>query len=67
MKRLRVAKVTDKLKIIDLILLLLSTDGPLLSYMHVFRIMQNAQEKSVCGLLHLRDLMAQSHRHSWHG
>ena len=48
----RVAKLTvaHKLKTIDLILLLSSTDGRLLRYMHVFRIMQNGQEKFVSGV-----------------
>ena len=37
----------------DLILLLSSTDGPLLRYVHVFRIWQNVQEKFVSGILYL--------------
>ena len=51
----RLAKLTvsDKLKINYLILLLSSTDGPLLRYMHVFRSMQNIQEKFVNGILHV--------------
>ena len=49
---LRIAKqiVRDKLKINDLNLLLSSMDGPLLRYMHVFRIMQNVQERFVSGI-----------------
>ena len=43
--------VINKLKVNDLILLLSSTNGPLLSYMHVFRIMQSVQEKFVSGIL----------------
>ena len=45
----RVDKLTviNKLKINVLMLLLSSTDGPLLRYMHVFRIMQNVQVKFV--------------------
>ena len=51
----RLAKLTviDKLKISDLILLLSSTDGPLLRYMRVFRIMQNVQVKFVSGILYV--------------
>ena len=49
----RLAKLTiiNKLKINYLILLLSSTDGPLLRYMHEFRIMQNVQEKFVSGIM----------------
>ena len=46
--------VIDKLKINDLILLLSGMDGPLLRYMHVFRIMQNVQEKFVSGIFYMR-------------
>ena len=45
--------IIDKLKINDLILLLSSTDGPLLRYMHVFRIMQNVQVKLVNGIFYV--------------
>ena len=50
----RLAKLAlmDKLKINYLILLLSSTDGPLLRYMYVFRIMQNVQENFVSGILY---------------
>ena len=44
--------ITDKLKINDLIILS-STYGHSLRYMHVFRIMQNVQEKFVSGRLHV--------------
>ena len=40
-----------KLRIDVLILLLSSTDGSLLRYMYVFRIMLNVQEKFVSGIL----------------
>ena len=43
----------DKLNITDLILLVSSTDRPLLRCMHVFKIMQNVQEKFVSGILPL--------------
>ena len=49
----RVAKltVTNKPKINYLMLLLSSMDGPLLKYIHVFRIMQTVQEKFVSKIL----------------
>ena len=55
MERRRVTKNTaiDKLKTKDLLLLLSNTDGPLLRYMPIFRIMQNVQEKFVSGILHV--------------
>ena len=43
--------ITNKLKINDLISLLSSKDEPLLTYMHVFRIMQNVEEQFVSGML----------------
>ena len=51
----RVDKLTviNKLKINYLMLLLSSTDGPLLRYMRVFRIMQNAQVKFVSGIFYV--------------
>ena len=54
-QRWQVAKlsVTDKLTINDLILLFSSRDGPLLRYMHVFRITQNVQEKFLSETLHV--------------
>ena len=45
--RLAKLMVSDKLKINDLILLLLSKDGPLLRYMHVFKIMHLMLRKSL--------------------
>ena len=45
--------VIDKLKINDLILLLSSMDGLLLRYMHVFRIVQNVQEKFASGIFYV--------------
>ena len=45
--------VTVKLQINDVILLLSSTDGPLLWYMHVYRIRLNVQERFVSGILYM--------------
>ena len=45
--------VIDKLKVNDLMLLLSSTGEPLLRCMHVFRIMQNVQEKFVSGIFYV--------------
>ena len=55
----RVPKLTviDKLKINDLILLLSSTDGPFLMYMHVFRIIQNVPLDNVFDLLHFANIL----------
>ena len=45
--------VIGKLEINDLILLLPSTDGPLVRYLHVFRIMQNVQERFEGGIFYV--------------
>ena len=58
MEGLRVTKLTAtyKLKISNLVLLLSIMDRPLLRYTHVFRIMQNAQEKFTSGMLYVLTL-----------